>query len=105
MKEATIIYPQAFMLTGMYNDPRDLDFTFYAHEKVTSNSDGTPAEKQYYMNYDAGTNTFSNLAVDCNYTYTLDGSGNVLKCVEDIDWYFEDGTTIGVSRELIQVFS
>ncbi|HET6990058.1 MAG TPA: hypothetical protein VFJ43_01990 [Bacteroidia bacterium] len=102
MKKVIELFENDFVLTGDCADPRDLDFTFYAHEKLTSNSDGTPALKQYYMNYDSGTNAFSNLAVDCTYTYTLDGSGDVIKCVEDINWYFTDGT-VGATRELVQV--
>lgn len=90
------------MLTGGNEDPRDLDFTFYTHEKVISNPDGTPDQKEYYMNYDAGTNEFSDLAVHCSYTYTYD-SGVLTKRVEDIEWYFTD-ESVGVNRQLVQVF-
>ena len=96
------LFEQDFMLTGNNADPRDLDFTFYTHEKIISNSDGTPSQKLYYKNYDSETNTFSELAVQCTYYYTYD-SGVLIKRVEDIDWYFVDDT-VGVTRELVQVF-
>ncbi|HEU4717467.1 MAG TPA: hypothetical protein VFU15_06530 [Bacteroidia bacterium] len=104
MKDITEIFGTNFMLTGDNIDPRDLDFTFYTHEKITNNPDGTPQMKQYYMNYDEGTDTFSDLAVECDYTYTYD-AGVLTKRVEDINWYFVDGTTVGVTRQLIQVYS
>lgn len=102
MKEKTEIFEQNFMLTNESTDPRDIDFTFYSHEKITSNPDGTVALKQYYMIYDEGSNTFSDLAVDCTYTYTYDGA-TLTKRVEDINWYFVDGE-VGTTRQLIQVF-
>jgi hypothetical protein len=102
MKTMIELFEKTFMLNGENEDPRDVDFTFYTHEKIISNPDGTPSEKQYFMTYDPGTDAFSNLAVYCNYTYTYD-SGVLIKRVEDIDWFFSDGT-VGVSKQLIQVF-
>lgn len=102
MKTIIETYIKAFMLTGQHADPRDLDFTFYTHEKVTYNPEARPSLKEYYMNYDENTDTFSDLAVQCVYTYTLDGQGNVTKRVEDISWFFDDNS-VGVTRQLIQV--
>lgn len=102
MKELAQAYQKAFMLTGERGDPTDIDFTFYAHEKVTNNEDGTPALKEYYMNYNSGSDSFSDLAVQCTYTYTYDSGGAITRRVEDIDWFFIDGS-VGESHQLVQV--
>lgn len=86
------------MLTGENIDPRNMDFTFYSQEKVIKNPDGTPALKDYYMNYDSGTGQFSELAVRCTYTYQTEPDTRT----EDIEWFFEDGT-VGTTRQLVQV--
>lgn len=104
MQQTIEIYGQKFMLTNDFYDPTDMDFRFYANVKITRNLDGTPSLKQYYMNYDPATNTFSDLAVQCVYTYTLDITQKVTKRVEDITWYFIDNT-VGTTRELIKVYA
>ncbi len=87
------------MLTGENYDPKNIDFTFYTQEKVTSNPDDTPALKEYFMNYDIGTDTFSNLAVRCTYTYE---TTPVIRRIEDIEWFFIDNT-VGTTRQLVRV--
>lgn len=99
MKEVTEIYTHSFMLTGDTYDPKDLDFTFYTNVRITSNPDETPAMKEYFMNYDSATDTFSNLAVRCTYTYE---TTPVTKTTEDIVWFLEDGSE-GTTRQLVQV--
>jgi hypothetical protein len=96
------LFEHNFMLTGDNADPRDLDFRFYVYERIIRNPDGTPAQKQYYRNYDSASDTFSNLAVQSNYTYVYD-SQMLRKRIEDISWFLEDGE-IGVTRQLVQVF-
>lgn len=99
MNKVIDLFEQPFMLTGENEDPRNLDFTFYTQEKVTSNPDTTPAMKEYYMNYNAGTGVFSDLAVKCTYTYE---TTPVDRRIEDIEWYFENGT-VGTTRQLVRV--
>lgn len=99
MKDLATIFEKPFMLTGEQGDPRDIDFTIYTQEKVTRNPDDTPAMKEYFMNYNAETGVFSNLAVRCTYTYETDP---VEIRTEDIEWYFKDGA-VGTTRQLVQV--
>ena len=99
MTKVIDLFAKSFMLTGQNEDPRDLDFTFYTQEKVTSNPDETPALKEYYMNYDINTDTFSDLAVRCTYTYE---TTPIVRRIEDIEWFFEDDS-VGVTRQLVRV--
>ncbi len=99
MRNSLELFVKPFMLTGENADPRDIDFTFYTHEKIVWNPDDTPATKEYYMNYDAQSGELSGLAVKCTYTYE---SSLVETRTEDIEWYFEDGET-GTTRQLVQV--
>jgi hypothetical protein len=103
MPKVIEIYSKNFMLTGENYDPRDLDFTFYTQEKITLNPEGNPSMKEYYMNYDAGTGTFSDLAVQCTFTYIYDGA-TLIRREENIDWYFTDGT-IGANRQLTHTYA
>lgn len=96
MRGTLELFTKAFMLTGQDTDPKDLDFSFYAHERVTLNADGDPVLREFYMQYDMQTGIFSDLAVKVTYTY----QGPVR--IEDIEWYFEDGE-VGTTRQLIQV--
>jgi hypothetical protein len=98
------LFAKVFLLTGESADPRDKDFTFYTHEKIISNKDGTPGVKEYYLNYDPENDVFSDLAVQCDYTYTYDADGTtLLKRVEDIEWFFTDGE-VGATRQITRVF-
>ena len=99
MNKIIDLFEKPFMLTGENEDPRDIDFTFYTQEKVTSNPDETPAMKEYYINYDIVTDTFSDLAVRCTYTYE---TSPVSRRIEDIEWFFEDDT-LGVTKQLVRV--
>ena len=99
MSNTIELFEKPFMLTGENIDPRNIDFTFYTQEKVTRNPDDTPAMKEYYMNYDINTDTFSNLAVRCTYTYETTPTN---RRIEDIEWFFDDGT-VGTTRQLVQV--
>ncbi len=99
MNNTVELYAKSFMLTGENLDPKNLDFTFYTQEKVTINPDETPAMKEYYMNYNSGTETFSDLAVRCTYTYQ---TTPVEIRTEDIEWFFTDGT-VGTTRQLVRV--
>jgi hypothetical protein len=99
MNNTTELFAKAFMLTGQNIDPRHLDFTFYAQEKITWNPDNTPASKEYYMSYDAEAGAFSDLAVKCTYSYETSPAA---VRTENIEWYFEDGE-VGITRQLVQV--
>jgi hypothetical protein len=99
MNKVIDLYEKDFMLTGENEDPRNIDFTFYTQEKVTIHPDETPAVKEYYMNYNVSTDTFSDLAVRCTYMYE---STPVERRIEDIEWFFDDGT-LGVTRQLVRV--
>lgn len=99
MNKIIDLYEKNFMLTGENEDPRNLDFTFYTQEKVTSNPDDTPAMKEYFLNYDINTGVFSDLAVRCTYTYE---TTPVVRRIEDIEWFFEDNT-VGVTKQLVRV--
>lgn len=99
MSNTIELFEKAFMLTGQNIDPRNIDFTFYTQEKVTSNPDQTPAMKEYYMSYDIGTDTFSDLAVRCTYTYE---TTPIIRRIEDIEWFFDDDT-LGVTKQLVRV--
>jgi hypothetical protein len=99
MSPTVELFEKPFMLTGENIDPKNMDFTFYTQEKVVRNPDGTPALKEYYMNYNPGTGVFSDLAVRCTYTYQTQP---VETRTEDIEWFFEDGM-VGTTRQLVQV--
>lgn len=101
-KEITTIYEKPFMLTSQFEDPRDLDFTFYTHLRLTTDTEGNPTMKEYFMTYNPAGNTFSDLAVRCTYTNTVEG-GIITKTVEDIEWFFTDGE-VGETRQLVSVF-
>lgn len=99
MNNTIELFEKAFMLTGQNIDPRSIDFTFYTQERVTRNPDDTPAMKEYFMNYDLGTDTFSNLAVRCTYTYE---TSPTIRRIEDIEWFFEDNM-LGITKQLVRV--
>jgi hypothetical protein len=99
MSKTTELFSNRFMLTGEQSDPRDLDFSLFTHEEVINNPGGDPDAKNYYMDYNLENDTFIDLAVKCRFSYITQP---VLRRIETIEWYFEDGT-IGATRTLVQV--
>ncbi len=100
-KEPVIFFDKDFMLTGMNTDPRGLDFTISTQEHVINSRDGVLSEKHYYMNYDLITETFTDLAVSCFYTYST-VPGEAAKREEVIQWFFDDGS-LGVKKLVVQI--
>lgn len=103
MRTVTEIFERAFVLTGDNVDPKNLDFTFYTSEIIISNQDGTPAVKQYYLNYDPVGGVFRDLAVQSTFTYTYNADGILVMRVEDIQWFFDNGD-VGTTRQATQVY-
>ena len=100
-KKPSMFFEQKFMLTGTNTDPRDLDFTINTQQKVINSRDGVLSEKHYYMNYDFKTETFTDLAVSCFYSYST-MVVEAAKREEVIQWFFADGS-LGVKKLVVQI--
>ena len=102
MKNVIEIFDQDFVLTGENTDPRDLNFTFLTHVKITYNLDGTEATREYYMSYDPGTGEFADLAIRSVFNYFYEGTVLASR-TEDVEWYLDNGQP-GATRQLTEVY-
>lgn len=103
MNKIKVLYEKNFRLTNDSNDIADINFKFHTFMRETLDASGNPTLREYFKGYNSDTDTFSDLAVRCIYTYTLDQNNEVTRTIEDIEWYFEDGT-IGATKQMIKVF-
>lgn len=103
MKKISIQYDKKFRLTSDSSDLSDINFKFNTYLKETTDVDLNPTFREYYMSYDSATNTFSDMAVKCSYTYVRNTNNDIIKSIENIEWFFEDGT-VGLSKQLIKVY-
>lgn len=103
MNKIKVLYEKNFRLTGESSDISDINFKFHTYMRETLDASGNPALREFFMSYNATTETFSDLAVKCTYTYTMNAENVITRSVENIEWYFEDGT-LGTTKQMIKVF-
>ena len=103
LKENFELFEKTFLITGKAFDPRGTDYTRLCHLLETRNETGDVISRKYFGAYDAETNSFSGLCVGAVYTYTRDVNNQVVKCVEDLEWYFSDGS-VGVTKQNVKKY-
>ena len=106
-KKITEVFPKPFQMTGDSEDCRHLNFGLYGlHKRETIDSKGDTIRVEYFKDYDPGTTTFSNIAVDENRTYSRDvNTGLAISKVTDIDWYDDEGNIQAQKQSITKYYT
>jgi len=96
-----------FLATGNTDNPDKLNYNLLGlHKSEIFDANGDLIKVQYFVDYDANTKVFTNLAVEERRTYTRDvNSGVLTQRITDIDWYDSAGVVAASKTQLNKYYS
>lgn len=101
-----IFYEQNFKISGKNEDPTLIPYNIAGlWKKITINDAGELILEEYFNEYDADTNTYSDLVVNEARAFTRSPTtGWIISRQTTINWYFEDNT-VGVTKVTNKVYT
>ena len=101
------LFGNKFMATDNTEDITGYDFRLLGlHKKEFFDEYGDLIKVEYYTAYDLSTDTFSDLAIIENRTYSRDtATGLLYQRINAIDWYDVDGNIIQTKTNLSKYYS